>query len=101
MTERPSNDEIEGGVSVCKKLTRGQLWCYTCGKTEKVNSGKCLSLGWPTCCGETMSLDSPEERASQCKRCNGTGSITKPVDGRFREPETCPDCEKYRALMEK
>ena len=48
------------------KLSRGQVWCTTCGKTKKVNSGECLAKGWPKCCGYTMTLDSPEERT--CKQ---------------------------------
>jgi len=43
------------------KLTRGQVWCRTCGATIKVNSSECLQQGWPKCCGYTMTLDSPEE----------------------------------------
>lgn len=44
------------------KLTRGQVWCRTCGRTQKVNSGGCLQNGWPKCCGQTMTIDSPEEQ---------------------------------------
>lgn len=46
------------------KLSRGQVWCTKCGATQKVNSGKSLSSGWPLCCGETMTIDSPEERTA-------------------------------------
>lgn len=46
------------------KLTRGQVWCLTCGATAKVDSGTALRSGWPKCCGFTMSLDSPDERAA-------------------------------------
>ncbi len=49
------------------KLKRGQVWCIACGETQKVNSRKCLSDGWPKCCGSTMTLDSPEERSSDGK----------------------------------
>jgi len=44
------------------KLKRGQVWCHRCGSTQKVDSAACLRTGWPKCCGETMSIDSPEER---------------------------------------
>ena len=44
------------------QLRRGQVWCYRCGKTQKVNSADCLARGWPECCNETMSIDSPTER---------------------------------------
>lgn len=44
------------------KLIRGQVWCRTCGYTQRVDSGDCLRNGWPMCCGETMTIDAPEER---------------------------------------
>ncbi len=44
------------------KLARGQVWCHTCGRSSLVATADCLRSGWPMCCGETMSLDSPEER---------------------------------------
>lgn len=44
------------------KLQRGQVWCHKCGRTQRVNSSECLRSGWPECCGQTMSIDSPEER---------------------------------------
>lgn len=43
-------------------LKRGRVWCHTCGHTEAVDPAQCLRSGWPTHCGQTMSLDSPEER---------------------------------------
>lgn len=43
-------------------LTRGRVWCRTCGRTQRVDSGACLSRGWPKCCGFTMTIDSPEEQ---------------------------------------
>ena len=43
------------------KLQRGQVWCRKCGRTEKVDSAECLRTGWPRCCGETMTIDAPEE----------------------------------------
>lgn len=44
-------------------LERGRVWCHRCGHTQRVDSAQCLRSGWPLCCGETMSIDSPEERA--------------------------------------
>jgi len=44
------------------KLSRGQVWCLKCGKTLRINSQKCLSTGWPQCCGETMTID--QQRAN-------------------------------------
>lgn len=45
------------------KLQRGQVWCHDCGRTEAVDTATCLRTGWPTCCGSTMSIDAPRERA--------------------------------------
>ena len=44
-------------------MARGKVWCFHCGNTRSVDSAACLRSGWPKCCGETMSIDSPEERA--------------------------------------
>ncbi|HYE72608.1 MAG TPA: hypothetical protein VEF04_04720 [Blastocatellia bacterium] len=43
-------------------LTRGQVWCRTCGRSQKVDSANCLRNGWPKCCSQTMTIDSPEEQ---------------------------------------
>lgn len=44
------------------KLARGQVWCRHCGATMKVSSADCFRRGWPRCCGETMTIDAPDER---------------------------------------
>jgi Zn finger protein HypA/HybF involved in hydrogenase expression len=44
------------------QLKRGQVWCRRCGNTFNVNGADCLANGWPKCCGQTMSIDSPEGR---------------------------------------
>lgn len=44
------------------KLDRGRVWCRRCGATKAVDSAACLRHGWPSCCGETMTIDSPSER---------------------------------------
>ncbi len=41
------------------KLARRQVWCRSCGRTERVENG--LRDGWPKCCGATMTVDPPEE----------------------------------------
>ena len=41
-------------------LERGQVWCKTCGRSEKVDSAHCLKKGWPECCGYTMTIDHPD-----------------------------------------
>ncbi len=53
------HDKIAADVP---SISRGQVWCYECGRTRKVDGGQCLRFGWPECCGFTMSIDSPEER---------------------------------------
>lgn len=50
-------------VNCHPSLSRGIVWCTECGKKQKVNSSKCFAFGWPKCCGYTMTIDSPEERA--------------------------------------
>ena len=45
------------------KLKRNKVWCHTCGYNMYVNSAECFQQGWPKCCDQTMSLDSPEEHA--------------------------------------
>ena len=55
------------------KLARGQVWCHSCGHTLKVLPGFALAHGWPKCCGYTMSIDSPEERAALQARADKEG----------------------------
>ena len=43
-------------------LERGRVWCHRCGHTEQVDTASAFRHGWPKHCGETMSIDSPEER---------------------------------------
>ena len=47
------------------QIKRGQVWCHKCGATQNVNGANCLRHGWPLHCGETMSVDSPEERRAR------------------------------------
>lgn len=47
------------------KLARGQVWCRTCGRTQKVNTPGALQHGWPKCCGYTMTIDAPDERGAR------------------------------------
>jgi hypothetical protein len=51
-----------------QKLERGKIWCKTCGRSKSVNAGYCLRYGWPKCCGETMTIDSPVERKQLAQR---------------------------------
>ena len=47
------------------KLKRGRVWCIKCGNTFKVNASQCLQKGWPKCHGQTMTIDSPQERKAK------------------------------------
>jgi len=44
------------------QLKRGLVWCRNCGASERVDSATALRRGWPKCCGQTMTIDSPDER---------------------------------------
>jgi len=44
-------------------IARGQVWCRTCGRTQKVDPAECFRNGWPECCGYTMTIDAPEEES--------------------------------------
>ena len=44
------------------QIKRGLCFCHTCERTEKISAAN-FRTGWPKCCGYTMSLDSPKERA--------------------------------------
>jgi hypothetical protein len=50
-------------VDEVPQLRRGRVWCHECGRTQAVDGRECLRSGWPRCCGYTMSIDSPQERA--------------------------------------
>lgn len=54
-------DRMEAANAI-PQLARGRVWCLSCGVSRQVNSAKCLRDGWPTCCGETMTIDHPMER---------------------------------------
>jgi len=41
--------------------------------SQRVDSVNALATGWPTCCGYTMTIDSPDERAAL--RASGNGLI--------------------------
>jgi hypothetical protein len=67
MTFKHLADLASGGlhrsiVEQVPSLKRGRVWCHTCGYTQAVDAARCLREGWPKHCGQTMSIDSPEER---------------------------------------
>lgn len=49
------------------KIARGLVWCTSCGAMRSVHGGKCMRSGWPLCCGQTMTIDSPAERAAYAR----------------------------------
>jgi hypothetical protein len=46
------------------KITRGQVWCKSCGSTRRIDGSQAMQWGWPKCCGYTMTIDSPDEQAA-------------------------------------
>lgn len=53
-------------IAEIPQIKRGLVWCRTCGRCESVNGARAtMGDGWPKCCGETMTIDSPEERAAR------------------------------------
>ena len=48
-------------------IERGKVWCKSCDLASIVNPAHCLQHGWPKCCGETMTIDSPQKRAAMAK----------------------------------
>lgn len=57
--------KTESLVAAVPQLARGVVWCTHCGQSQRVESIKAMAFGWPLCCGSTMTLDSPEERAAR------------------------------------
>ena len=56
-------------VESVPQLSRGKVWCTTCGQSLNVDSAEALRRsGWPKCCGYTMTIDSPEERAALVRK---------------------------------
>lgn len=47
------------------QISRGKVWCLKCGRVKRVDGAEAMRNGWPMCCGYTMTLDSPEERAAR------------------------------------
>ena len=55
--------ELHDKLANCHpSLTRGIVWCKTCGRAQSVKSSEAMKNGWPKCCGYTMTIDSPEEQ---------------------------------------
>ena len=43
------------------KLVRNKVWRRICGREENVDFKRCMKEGWPKYCGETMTIDSPDD----------------------------------------
>lgn len=69
---------FHGVVASCPQLARGRIWCRKCGASRKVDSATCLRTGWPKCCGETMTIDSPGERVRDRDNCAGASKRSAP-----------------------
>jgi len=61
-------EKIIKEIAEIPAIKRGVVWCRTCGRSQRVDSGNCLRIGWPKCCGYTMTIDSPEEQAKTADR---------------------------------
>ena len=56
---------LRNDIAAILQIKRGMVWCTTCRRSERVNGvNATLGGGWPKCCGYTMTIDSPEERAA-------------------------------------
>lgn len=47
-------------IAAIPQIKRGMVWCRKCGASMRVNGERrTLVGGWPKCCGQTMTIDSP------------------------------------------
>lgn len=60
-------DRLREVMAASAFVARGMVWCVVCGKSHSVNASYALAHGWPKCCGQTMTIDSPEERKQLAK----------------------------------
>jgi len=59
-------DRFRNDLGDIPQLRRGQVWCTACGATLRLDGvAAVMGAGWPMCCGSTMTIDSPEERAAR------------------------------------
>lgn len=55
---------LTSDIGSIPQIARGEVWCTVCGDSQKVDGVEAtLGGGWPKCCGYTMTIDSPAERA--------------------------------------
>lgn len=70
----PDIDGMYKEIAGIPKIARGLVWCIKCGAMRSVNGGQCMRSGWPLCCGQTMTIDSPQERKLQQATSKGVAS---------------------------
>ena len=61
---------LQSDLAEIPQIKRGLVFCHSCGATRKAGVDNFRS-GWPKCCGQTMSLDTPEERAAHIAAAEG------------------------------
>lgn len=66
-------------------LKRGRVWCKECGHTIKVDVVYCLKYGWPSHCGYTMTIDSPEEQEARDEKVIGGLPGMRDPELRYKE----------------
>lgn len=71
MAEAHNAAKVSGLLAIASRDARGLVWCITCGREQKVSAAWRLRNGWPKCCGATMTIDSPEERAEFARQAGG------------------------------
>lgn len=55
---------LRSDIAEIPQIARGMVWCTHCGRSERVDGVEAtFGGGGPKCCGYTMTIDSPEERA--------------------------------------
>lgn len=63
--------DFDALVDTVPQLRRGTVWCTKCGRSQDVFAAIALRIGWPTCCGHTMTIDSPAERIAFARTSTG------------------------------
>lgn len=98
------NDDIANSHP---SISRGKVWCKNCGIEKDVNPAQSIRSGWPTCCGQTMTIDHPDTWPCQCgkdrvpayepccsMKCWDERFVLPQVESEEREePLTCSNCE--------
>lgn len=86
-------------VSQEPRLARGLVWCVTCGREQEVVAAWRLRHGWPTCCGATMTIDSPEERAEVARQTAAAAAEFTYYCGEHRDQVTtgAPPSARHKA----